>query len=119
MTSNGEELTTTAADEGIQQIPTVISVTEVPAATDTRDILLQAIGAEARIVADKLPGQASKALADLAHAYALVTAGTPAVATLTPPTGTTIDPASRIMVIGSSVDLSGSFGTVDLEVPKR
>ncbi|MDT0544694.1 hypothetical protein [Streptomyces lonegramiae] len=43
---------------------------EVPAAADARDKLLAAIGAEAQLVAEKSPGQASAALAQLARAYA-------------------------------------------------
>ncbi|MFC8583655.1 hypothetical protein ACFUGD_03620 [Streptomyces sp. NPDC057217] len=63
--------------EGIQQIPAQINLNEVPAAADTRDILLKAIGSEAQHVADKFPGQAAAALEQLAHAYALVTGPTP------------------------------------------
>ncbi|MFI6476158.1 hypothetical protein ACIBL5_38755 [Streptomyces sp. NPDC050516] len=48
MTSSEEETTAVAAGEGIQQIPVVMNVTEVPAATDARDALLRAIGAEAQ-----------------------------------------------------------------------
>ncbi|MGW6691719.1 hypothetical protein [Streptomyces sp. NPDC054961] len=58
---------------GIQQIPAQIILSEVPASSDTRDILLKAIGAEAQYIADKFPGQAAAALEQLAHAYALVT----------------------------------------------
>ncbi|MFD9302233.1 hypothetical protein ACFWCB_06000 [Streptomyces sp. NPDC060048] len=79
MTSNEAETTAVATDEGIQQIPAVIEVTEVPAAADARDALLRAIGAEAQLVADQFPGQASTALGELARAYALVTAGTTTV----------------------------------------
>ncbi|MFE7267961.1 hypothetical protein ACFU9B_39135 [Streptomyces sp. NPDC057592] len=44
---------------------------EVPAAADARDKLLAAIGAEAQRVAEKSAGEASAALVQLAHAYAL------------------------------------------------
>ncbi|MGW6691734.1 hypothetical protein [Streptomyces sp. NPDC054961] len=57
---------------GIQQIPAQINLREAPAAADTRNILLKAIGSEAQYVADKFPGQAAAALEQLAHAYALV-----------------------------------------------
>ncbi|MEV8349080.1 hypothetical protein ACFVTT_15510 [Streptomyces niveus] len=79
MTSNEAESTETT-EEGLQQIPATISVTEVPAAADARNKLLAAIGAEAQHVADKSAGQAATALEALARAYALVTSGTAAVA---------------------------------------
>lgn len=47
-------------------------VTEQPAVADSRDILVQAIGAEAQHVADTFPGQVAAALEQLARAYALV-----------------------------------------------
>lgn len=72
------------ADEGIQQIPIVMSVTELPAVADTRDALLRAIGQEAQNLTDKFPGQASKALEELARAYALVTTDTTSVVGTTP-----------------------------------
>lgn len=78
-----------AAVEGVQQIPTVIQLVPVPAAADARDALLAAIGAEARIVAEKSSGQASAALAELARAYALVTTGTTAAAAPTAATSRT------------------------------
>ncbi|WP_329449378.1 hypothetical protein OG906_43165 (plasmid) [Streptomyces sp. NBC_01426] len=86
MTSSEADPAAVPADQEAQQIPVVISMSEVDAATDARDALLRAIGAEAQIVADKFPGQAAKALVDLANAYALVTAGTTAVATVSAPT---------------------------------
>ncbi len=72
------------ADEGIQQIPIVMSVTELPAVADARDALLRAIGQEAQNLTDKFPGQASKALEELARAYALVTTDTTSVVGTTP-----------------------------------
>ncbi len=60
-----------------RSIAAVIRADHGPAAADARDTLLRAFGAEAQHVADKFPGQASKALAELAHAYALVAAGAP------------------------------------------
>ncbi|MFD7623775.1 hypothetical protein [Streptomyces sp. NPDC059802] len=51
-------------------------VTEVPAAADSREALLRAIGAEAQLVAENSAGQASAALVELARAFALATAGT-------------------------------------------
>lgn len=73
MTST-EETTTSTSEAEIQQIPPLVSVADAPSVTDARDTLLKAIAAEAQHVADKHPGQASKTLAELAHAYALVTA---------------------------------------------
>jgi hypothetical protein len=75
--TTGETTSTdTSADEGVQQVPVVINVREVPAAAvDTRDKLLAAIGQEAQHVADKFAGQASTALLGLARAYSLVTTG--------------------------------------------
>ncbi|MGW8782587.1 hypothetical protein ACWGNM_31615 [Streptomyces sp. NPDC055796] len=73
MTSNETESTPVAAEEGIQQIPAEITVTEVPAETEARDALLAAIGREAQIVADKSAGQASAALGELGRAYAVTT----------------------------------------------
>ncbi len=66
--------------EGVQQIPAVIRVTQPAGAVGARDRLLEAIGREAELVAEKFPGQASVALEQLARAFALVSAGTPAVA---------------------------------------
>ncbi|MFE2870952.1 hypothetical protein [Embleya sp. NPDC059259] len=78
MNDSGAESTEVPAGEGIHRIPaTVTVVTEVPAASDARDALLRAIGAEAQLVAEKSAGQASTALVELAHAYALVIAGAP------------------------------------------
>ncbi|MCY0992210.1 hypothetical protein OV203_34045 [Nannocystis sp. ILAH1] len=50
---------------------------------DARDKLLAAIGAEAQHLAEKSAGQASTALAELAHAFALVTSPNPAAAGFT------------------------------------
>lgn len=74
-----------AQDIGIQQIPAVVPVTELPAAAAARDQLLQAIAREAQQVTDKRPGEASAALEQLARAYALV--ASPAAA-LAPRAGT-------------------------------
>ena len=91
MTSNDAEPTVEptviAADGGVQQIPAVIQVAPVPAVATARDALLRAISAEAQHVVDKFPGQASKALEQLAHAYALVTAGTTVTTNVTPAAG--------------------------------
>ncbi|MFE2864909.1 hypothetical protein [Embleya sp. NPDC059259] len=57
-----------------QTVPREGARQEPAAATEARDRLLRAIGREAEHVADTQPGQASKALAELAHAYALVAA---------------------------------------------
>ncbi|MFF7890302.1 hypothetical protein ACH40F_58865 [Streptomyces sp. NPDC020794] len=75
-----EEAESVSADTGIQQIPTVIKLREVPAATEAREKLLQAIAAEAEAIMSKSQGQASTALEELARAYALVTSGATAVA---------------------------------------
>ncbi|GGU67031.1 hypothetical protein [Streptomyces lavendofoliae] len=75
MTSNEPQTAPVDTGEGIQQIPAVIPAREIPGATDARDALLRAIGQEAQHVADKFPGQSSKALEELARAYALVTHG--------------------------------------------
>ncbi|MFI6586090.1 hypothetical protein [Embleya sp. NPDC050493] len=67
-------------EEGVRQVvPAVIRVAPSPAAADARDALLDAIGKEARVLADTHPGQASQALRELAHAYALVTTATPTI----------------------------------------
>lgn len=76
MTSNEAEIPGVSTGEGIQQIPSVFHVAAVPAAAEARDKLLEAIGQEAQQVAQKSAGQASKALEELARAYALVTTGT-------------------------------------------
>ncbi|MFI5780328.1 hypothetical protein [Nocardia sp. NPDC051570] len=65
-----EQAAPEATDLG--EIPSTITVSETPAATDARDMLLQAIGQEARHIAEKSAGQASTALEVLARAYALV-----------------------------------------------
>jgi len=78
--TTGETASTdTSTAEGVQQIPVMIPVQEVPAATDARDKLLAAIGQEAQHVADQHPGEASPALEALARAYALVTSSATAV----------------------------------------
>ncbi|MFD8025803.1 hypothetical protein ACFV6G_35990 [Streptomyces lavendulae] len=46
---------------------------ESPAAAEARDQLVAAIGAQARSVAEQVPGQVSAQLAELARAYALAT----------------------------------------------
>ncbi|MGW8782586.1 hypothetical protein ACWGNM_31610 [Streptomyces sp. NPDC055796] len=69
-----------AADEGVQQIPATITVTQESAVTEARDALLAAIGVEAQAVADKSAGQASTALAALARTYALVATDIAAIA---------------------------------------
>jgi len=76
----------TSPAEGVQQIPLMIPVQEVPAATDARDKLLAAIGREAQHVADQHAGQASPVLEQLARAYALVTVGTTTANTPVPAT---------------------------------
>ncbi|MEU5423654.1 hypothetical protein [Streptomyces sp. NPDC020667] len=82
MTSNEAE-PVVIADEGVQQIPAVIQVTQPAATVSARDSLLEAIGREAQLVAEKFPGQASTALEQLARAFALVASATPAVADVT------------------------------------
>ncbi|MEU0633746.1 hypothetical protein [Streptomyces sp. NPDC005989] len=85
--NTGEQAATVAgSSEGIQQAPATITMAEVPAAADARNKLFAALGAEAQQMTDKSAGQASAALAELAHAYALV-AGDPAAATPLPVTG--------------------------------
>jgi hypothetical protein len=61
------------ADAGA--LPATVRVIEVPAVSEARDALLQAIGREAEHVADKSAGQAAAALEQLARAYALVISG--------------------------------------------
>ncbi|MFF1904825.1 hypothetical protein [Kitasatospora sp. NPDC058218] len=80
MTSPDAEPTTVDAAETVQQVPAVIRVAQTPAAADTRDKLLAAIGAEAQFLAEKSPGQAATRLEALARAYAIVTASTAAAA---------------------------------------
>lgn len=110
MTSSKAEPAAVAAEEEAQQIPVVISMSEVTAAADARDALLRAISTEAQIVADKFPGQASKALADLAHAYALVTAGTTAVTTVAAPTRSFASTISNLQNINENA--SAALGQV-------
>jgi hypothetical protein len=57
----------------------VIKVREVPAAAEAREKWLQAIATEAHEIMDKRTGQASAALEELAHAYAVVTSASTAV----------------------------------------
>jgi len=76
MTNSEAASTETSADDGVQRVPVVINVQEVPVAANARDKLLNAIGQEAQIVTDRYPGQASTPLEALARAYALVTTGT-------------------------------------------
>ena len=81
MTAEDMKSAEIGTDTGIQQVPTVIKVREVPAAAEAREKLLQAIAAEAQAITDNSSGQSAAALESLAHAYALVTAGATAVAT--------------------------------------
>ncbi|MFE2273322.1 hypothetical protein ACFXB4_29315 [Streptomyces lavendulae] len=71
MASSETDSPPAAVSEGAQQAP----VTQVPAIAETRDRLLAAIGTEAQHVAEQSAGEASAALAELAHTYALVTGG--------------------------------------------
>ncbi|MFF4104362.1 hypothetical protein [Streptomyces sp. NPDC001903] len=60
---------------GMEQVPAAVPVIPVSAAAaEARDALLRAVAQEAELVADKSAGHASAALAELARAYALVTA---------------------------------------------
>ncbi|MFD5142667.1 hypothetical protein [Streptomyces sp. NPDC058401] len=74
--TGSEDQSHAAAEEGVQQIPAQIQVqvqvVQPPAATEARDALLAAIGAEAQHVVEKSAGQASAALAELARAYAVI-----------------------------------------------
>lgn len=101
MSNTEEESTVVASQEAIQQIPVVIRVPEVPAATEARDKLLQAIGREAEQVADRFPGQASKALEELARAFTLASTGTTTVAKITSTDGQGI--TSRTLQVGGGV----------------
>ncbi|MFJ1869438.1 hypothetical protein ACIOD1_33120 [Streptomyces sp. NPDC088097] len=74
-------------DEGVHQIPATTRAPETADASDARESLLRAISKEALTLADNHSGQASAALRDLAHAYALVTTAVPPTAGLTRPTG--------------------------------
>ncbi|WP_406187881.1 hypothetical protein [Streptomyces sp. NBC_01006] len=98
-----EESAEATAGEGIQQIPIVMSVTELPAVADARDALLRAIGQEAQNATDKFPGQASKALEELARAYALVTTDTTSVAGTTPAIQSRMDDARSSVHITANV----------------
>ncbi|MEV8529001.1 hypothetical protein AB0451_33425 [Streptomyces sp. NPDC052000] len=105
-----EESAEATAGEGIQQIPIVMSVTELPAVADARDALLRAISQEAQNATDKFPGQASKALEELARAYALVTTDTTSVAGTTPPIQSRMDDAR------SSVHITANIPTQQFHV---
>ncbi|WP_328925546.1 hypothetical protein OG429_13405 [Streptomyces sp. NBC_00190] len=98
-----EESAEATAGEGIQQIPIVMSVTELPAVADARDALLRAIGQEAQNLTDKFPGQASKALEELARAYALVTTNTTSVVGTTPAVQSRMDDARSSIHITADV----------------
>ncbi|MEV6048365.1 hypothetical protein [Streptomyces xanthochromogenes] len=75
---------TDSTGEGIRVIPAVIRLEQPAIVAEARDALLRAIGREADHVADKFPGQASKALEELARAFALVTVDTAAVGAAAP-----------------------------------
>ncbi|MFF4104363.1 hypothetical protein [Streptomyces sp. NPDC001903] len=111
MTSTENEPTAATGQEAVQQIPAVIRTPEVPAATEARDKLLQAIGREAEQVADKFPGQASKALEELARAFALATTGTTTVAKITAPDGQGIT-SRTLQLSGGGVFLPDGGGEV-------
>ncbi|WP_433659671.1 hypothetical protein ACQPW1_44705 [Nocardia sp. CA-128927] len=67
-----------AENGGVHQIPaTVAQAAPDPTAAVTREKLLVAIGQEADRISGNETVQASKALAELAHAYALLTAAVP------------------------------------------
>ncbi|MFD9634969.1 hypothetical protein [Streptomyces violascens] len=87
----------TAAEvsEGIRQTPATITVSKAPAVANARDQLLAAIGAEAEFVAAHSPGHTAAVLAELARAYALVTADLAAVATPLPATGRALQVVSQ------------------------
>ncbi|MGW2681419.1 hypothetical protein [Streptomyces sp. NPDC001436] len=78
MTSNPADSTPVATNEKIQQIPAQITTAETPAATEARDALLTAIGAEARNL-EKYPGQASAQLKELTRAFRGITITSPAI----------------------------------------
>ncbi|WP_405167123.1 hypothetical protein OG203_19720 [Nocardia sp. NBC_01499] len=66
----------TPDDAGVQQIPATVSQAAAdPTAAVTREKLLVAIGQEADRIANNETVQASKALEELARAYALVALG--------------------------------------------
>ena len=67
-------------DAGVQPIPTMIKIREVPAAAEAREKLLGAIAAEAQKIIDEPTGQASGVLEGLARAYAIVASGSTAAA---------------------------------------
>ncbi|MGW7099680.1 hypothetical protein [Streptomyces sp. NPDC054838] len=102
MADSETEPTADVVGEGIQQVPLVIPVKVVPAAAEARDALLQAIGKEAEHLAERSQGQASKALEELARAYALV---------MCDPTTATAGPA-KVNARYASADLSGFTGSV-------
>ncbi|MFI6045267.1 hypothetical protein ACIA8C_26800 [Nocardia sp. NPDC051321] len=78
---DSETSSTTSAEEGVHQIPTVIRVTEPAGARDAREALLAGIGAEANYLATEQAGKAAGALLDLARAYAIVMASAKNTAT--------------------------------------
>lgn len=98
---------TEATDLG--QIPAMITMTEHPALTQARSALLKAIGQEAQHVADKHQGQASKQLEELARAYALVTAGAPAVVAGTPAIGARSAEGRHSISLVAHVPYDGSY----------
>ncbi|MFF9579011.1 hypothetical protein ACF1BA_27745 [Streptomyces rubiginosohelvolus] len=73
-TSKSEPLQVTLSEEARKALADGATTVASPAAAEARDRLLRSIGREAEHLADTQPGQASKALAELAHAYSLVTA---------------------------------------------
>ncbi|MGW9211266.1 hypothetical protein ACWGR4_30335 [Embleya sp. NPDC055664] len=66
-----------AAQQALQQAIAQSTAPEPAAVTEARDKLLAAIGTEAANVVAEHPGAASKALAELAHAFTLTTSATP------------------------------------------
>ncbi|NNH75251.1 hypothetical protein HLB23_36285 [Nocardia uniformis] len=74
MTSSEDQTTASTTDDEIHQIPITI---QPPGDAETRDVLLRAISRETQFVTDKLQGHASKALEELARAFALVSATVP------------------------------------------
>lgn len=92
-------------DAGVQQIPTMIKLREVPAAAEAREKLLGAIAAEAQTIIDEPTGQASGVLEGLARAYAIVTSGSTAAA-----------PASEVVSIPMASRAGGHQVGLCLEV---
>ncbi|MDA5284318.1 hypothetical protein [Streptomyces sp. Isolate_45] len=82
MSSGETEATIPAVEEtAVHQIPAVIRVAQPPAAADSRDRLLVAIGAQADRLAGGAGGQEATGLEALARAYAIVTSSTASAAT--------------------------------------